>query len=150
MWSNVIIGLLIPTGIIIYLFKKSQKLTLLLYPLGVTIAVGGCDWGDGYFWDVSPLNTQNPSLSSFPFNIGYFPLLATSFGYTKEKKITKTPLLIFIFTIITTLLELSAVLSGKVVYAHGWNIYFTFGIYIAGFIGTTCYINALKKYGILE
>ncbi|MGI8313874.1 CBO0543 family protein [Halobacillus mangrovi] len=150
MWINVLCGLLIPTVIIGYLFKKKPPLITLLYPIGVATGFVGSDWGFGFFWAVSPVFDHNPSLSAFPYKIGYFPLLACLFGYIKVKEIVKIPLLIFLFTIITTLLELLAVWSGKILYSNGWNIFWTFVIYLVGFIGVSFYIKVLKKYKILR
>ncbi|KHE67702.1 hypothetical protein [Halobacillus sp. BBL2006] len=149
MWSNLLIGLLIPGVIIGYLFRKKPALVILMYPLGVAIGFVGSDWGFELFWKVSPTYENNSSISAFPYKIGYFPLLTSLFGYIRTKEIIKTPLLIFLFTISTTFLEFLAVWSGKIHYFNGWNIFLTFFIYLAGFIGAFFYIKMLKKYKIL-
>ncbi|ARI77916.1 hypothetical protein HM131_14130 [Halobacillus mangrovi] len=150
MWINVLCGLLLPGIIIGYLFKKNPPLITLMYPIGVAIAFVGSDWGFGFFWDVSPTFEHNPSLSAFPYKIGYFPLLSCLFGYIKVKEIVKTPLLIFLFSFITTFMELLAVWSGKILYSNGWNIFWTFVTYLAGFIVAFLYIKILKKYKVLR
>ncbi|UOQ45899.1 hypothetical protein MUN89_08255 [Halobacillus salinarum] len=149
MWINLLVGFLLPGIIIVYLFLKNPKLITLMYPVGVATAFVGSDWGFGFFWNVTPTFEHNPSLSAFSYKIGYFPLLSCLFGYIKVKELVNTAFLILFFTIITTFMELLAVWSGKVLYSNGWNIFWTFVIYFAGFIGAFFYLQLLKKYKIL-
>ncbi|GGF15158.1 hypothetical protein GCM10010954_12220 [Halobacillus andaensis] len=150
MWINILIGLVLPGAIIGYLFKKNPVVITLMYPVGVTFAVIFNFGGFGLFWDVSPTYEHNPSLSALPFIIGYFPLWSCLFGFIKIKEIVNPFLLTLLFTIITTILELWAVWLGKILYLNGWNFFWTFVIYLAGFIGVIFYIKLLKKYKILR
>jgi len=150
MLSNILIGLVIPGVLIIYLFKKKPVIITLMYPLGIAIAFISNDWGFKLFWEVSPTHENNPSLTAFPYNIGFFPLLSSLFGYIRVKDVIKPHLLIFLFTTISTFMEFVAVWSGKITYYHGWNIFFTLFVYLMGFIGSSFYIKILRNYNVLN
>lgn len=149
MLINIFLGLIIPCVILIYLFRKKPAIIALMYPLGIAIAFISNDWGFRLFWEVAPTYENNPSLSTFPFNIGYFPMLSSLFGYIKLKNSFNPHLLILLFTTSSTSLEFIAICSGKISYLNGWNICFTFFVYLIGFFVASSYINILKKYKVL-
>ncbi|WP_082234960.1 hypothetical protein [Halobacillus massiliensis] len=145
---NIIFGAIIPWIIIFFFFKKYPEIVMLIFPLGISIAYLANEWGFYLFWVIEPIY-KNPTLSIFPANAGYFPLLAISFSYFKIKHKTNNTLLILIYTIATTSFEYLMVLFGKVVYLGGWNIFLTSLIYLTSFIITSLYINTLYKYRII-
>ncbi|QHE50740.1 hypothetical protein [Pontibacillus sp. HMF3514] len=147
MLTNVIIGMLIPWIFCIFLFIKASKIVILMFPLGISIAFMANDWGYNLFWVVTPTH-ENPSLSAMPFSIGYFPLLTCAFTYIKIRYNVGSIFLIVLFTITTTSFEFFAVSIGKVNYYGGWNIGFTFLIYLAGFIVCALYMKVLYRYRI--
>ncbi|WP_028784308.1 hypothetical protein [Thalassobacillus devorans] len=145
MWMNVLLGLLIPWGILIYLFMKSPLLVILMYPLGVTIAFVANDWGFDLVWEVKPIY-NNPSLSAIPISLGYFPMVTSIFAYVREKTLIDIWTLILSFSLLTTFIEFLVLWSGKIHYYNGWNILWTYVTYLAGFIVVHVYVNILKKY----
>lgn len=147
MWINVLLGLLIPWVILIYFYKKSPLLVILMYPLGVTISFVANDWGFLLFWEVEPVY-NNPSLSAIPISVGYFPLITALFAYIREKKAIDTWKLILLFSILTTFIELLVLWSGKIHYYNGWNILWTYFTYLAGFVVVNVYIKVLKKHHV--
>lgn len=148
MFTNIVVGMIIPWLICFYLFVRTPKLVILMFPLGISIAFFANDWGFDIFWEVMP-DHENPSLSSIPYNIGYFPLLTISYSYFHiVYKTNHTPLVVF-FTIVTTLIEWVGVLSGKVHYFGGWLIFYTSFTYLAGFLICVGYIKLLYRYKIL-
>ncbi|GGC96548.1 hypothetical protein GCM10007216_29130 [Thalassobacillus devorans] len=147
MWSNLIFGLVIPLFILFFLYKRNPALVLLMYPLGVTIAYTANDWGFDLFWDVEP-DHENPSLSAIPPSLGYFPMITALFAFTRKKYHVHILWHVFIYASVATLIEGMMVLTGKVHYYHGWNILFTFLIYISGFITVAIYVHVLRKYHI--
>ncbi|WP_227396812.1 hypothetical protein [Jeotgalibacillus aurantiacus] len=149
MLTNVLIGLVLPGILTLYLFKQNPKIIILMYPLGIAIAFTSNDWGSGLYWTVSPVYEKNGSLSAFPYNVGYFPFIASLFGYLNIKNLINSHWLILLFSITFTSLELMAVFLDKISYHNGWNIFFTFFVYLVGYTGAHLYMIILKKYKVL-
>lgn len=120
-----------------------------MYTLGVSIAFVANDWGFNIFWKVNPEH-DNPSLPAMPFNLGYFPLLTSTFALIKEAQIVNNKVLILLYSLIFTVLEYVALYIGKVEYYNGWIIIYSFFIYLSGFIVCYGYIRLLKRYQIIE
>ncbi|UOQ42810.1 hypothetical protein MUN89_12635 [Halobacillus salinarum] len=146
---NIVVGLVIPWILSIWLALRSPIIVILIFPLGITIAYLANDWGFELFWTVSP-TLKNPSLSILPYNIGYFPFIATLFAFIKLKRKYKNLSLIVWFTAITTLLEWFAVYIDKVNYLNGWNHLLTLLVYLTGFVATSLYLELLTKYKVLS
>ncbi|MBM7552374.1 hypothetical protein [Thalassobacillus pellis] len=145
---NILCGTIIPLIILFMFFKKYPELVILIYPVGISIAFLANDWGADLFWQVMPKH-ENPSLSMMPYNIGYFPLMAVAFSYIKVKKSIKSGILILSFAITTTFIEFLGLTVGKIQYYNNWNIFYTFFIYLSGFIAASIYVNLLWRYKII-
>ncbi|MFQ3543099.1 hypothetical protein Q7A53_03365 [Halobacillus rhizosphaerae] len=148
MLLNIILGILIPWILCILLIQRAPIVVFVMFPIGISIAFLANDWGFDLFWLVSPTLT-NPSLSALPYNVGYFPFLASLFAYFKVKQGRNSTLLVTIFSIITTSIEGCALIIGKVHYLNGWNILYTFLVYVTGFTIASLYLHLLTNYKIL-
>ncbi|ASF39795.1 hypothetical protein CEH05_11865 [Halobacillus halophilus] len=149
MLTNVLLGFILPFSINIIIFLRKPRITILMYTLGVSIAFVANDWGFNIFWKVNPEH-DNPSLPAMPFNLGYFPLLTSTFALIKEAQIVNNKVLILLYSLIFTVLEYVALYIGKVEYYNGWIIIYSFFIYLSGFIVCYGYIRLLKRYQIIE
>ncbi|MGP4074292.1 hypothetical protein [Halobacillus sp. K22] len=146
---NVLFGFILPFSINMLIFLRRPVLVILMYPLGVSIAFLANDWGYDLFWKVNPTH-ENPSLPALPFNIGYFPLITSSFALINETRVVNYKALILLSSLIFSVLEYTAVSLGKIDYYNGWNIIYSFFIYLAGFIVCYGYIGLLKRYRLIE
>ncbi|MFD6511446.1 CBO0543 family protein, partial [Bacillus sp. NPDC060175] len=100
------------------------------------------------FWRIAPFLSQK-TLSSLPFNIGLYPILASYLIFFIKK--TKRPyLMVFFISLFTTILEMTLVLSGKIVYDNGWNIIWTFFSYIIPYMWVYWYYLYLRKLQVIS
>ncbi|MFB4165787.1 hypothetical protein ACE1TI_18810 [Alteribacillus sp. JSM 102045] len=104
---NILIGMVIPWICLIFLFKKTAKVMLITFPLGISIAFLANDWGEDIFWGITPYIEKNPSLATLPINIGYFPLLACLLAYVQTKKVSNDNILIVLFSFSATFIAVS-------------------------------------------
>ncbi|EEK70321.1 hypothetical protein bcere0007_52430 [Bacillus mycoides] len=58
--------------------------------------------------------------------------------------------MVFFISLFTTLLEMTLVLSGKVVYGNGWNIVWTFFFYIIPNMWVYWYYLYLRKLQVIS
>ena len=65
-------------------------------------------------------------LSFLPNNLGVFPVIACLYVYSARKSNLNIFLLLILFSLRKTGLEMILVLFGKVSYGHGWNAFWTF------------------------
>ncbi len=126
---NILMGFVMPWFFGIILFKKQKKL-LRIVPFVCVISTLVCIWGDYYkFWIVKPKIKRKQYLTTMPYNLGLYPILSV----VMVNRINKTKqglLLVFIFTLFTTIAEYGMVLLKKVTYKNGWNILKTYISYL--------------------
>ncbi len=126
---NVIIGWIIPWSIGSFFLRKDSAVVLHIAPVASVIAFTFNE--AGYYmkwWSVTP--TGLGVLAFLPYNLGIFAVIPCLFIYTVRKSSLNPLLLLLISSLCKTLLELCVVLGGKVSYAHGWNLGWTFVSYL--------------------
>lgn len=144
MLENIVIALIIPWVLILILYFKDRKVLLTIAPFQSSIAYTINAFGFYFgFWDLYPFGHRE--IVHVPFDIGIYPMLsAWMVHYIKCKKMS--PLIwIFIFTILTTVIESAGVIMGRIVYRKGWNIGWTFISYLIPYILNYVYYVQLKK-----
>ncbi|WP_251529870.1 CBO0543 family protein [Metabacillus litoralis] len=147
---NILIGLVLPwTVAIFHLYKKERTIIPLIGSFFSVIAFIVNEFGFYCgFWRIAPFFDQK-TLSALPFNLGMYPILASYLIYFIKK--TKKPyLMTFFISIFTTFLELTLVLSEKVIYSNGWNIIWTFFSYLIPYIWLYWYYLYLKKLQVMS
>lgn len=131
---NTFLAFVLPWTIgILHLYRKDKMLIPLFGPLFTVMAFFINEIGFYFeFWKVAPFPKQK-TLSVLPFNIGLYPILASYLIYFIRRH-GNPYLIIFLMTLFTTTLEWIYVLSGRVVYGNGWNLFFTFISYLIPYI----------------
>jgi len=134
MTLNIVIGFIIPWIFGVTLYFKDRKTVLIIAPfssiLGYTVNEFCFHLN---FWRLVPVNI-NDDLTSMSVNLGLYPILGCYLIYYISKKHVNPYLIIFIFTIVTTILEYLGVLFDLVSYGNGWNIGFTFLSYLIPYL----------------
>jgi hypothetical protein len=150
MVTNIVLGFIIPWIFGIYLYKKNKKIILLISPFASVTAFLSNLFGFYFgFWHVTPI-LKEETLTVLPMCIGLYSVLGSYLIYfIQKKKITPT-VLILLFSVFTTLFELFFVLTGKVIYENGWNIYWTFISYLIPYIIGYWYYLALKRLHVMN
>jgi hypothetical protein len=106
-------------------------------------------WGFYFeFWDVTPI-LKDETASAIPFNLGIYPVLASFMIYLIQEKKRSPFFSIFIITLFTTFFELVTLVTGKVIYHNGWNIFWTFISYLIPYWITFVYYKILRYYAVL-
>ncbi|MEC2133475.1 hypothetical protein P9G84_32005 [Brevibacillus centrosporus] len=148
MLSNIVFGFILPWIAGGLLFKKNPKLVLTIAPFAAVIALSTNEFGLFLdFWDIMPQETE--SLNCLPLDLGVFPVLGSLFIHFVQRKKLSTWLFLFLFSSFTTVLELTYVLIGKIVYHNGWNITWTFFSYVLTYTLGFLYYILLKKHFVL-
>ncbi|MDQ0857542.1 CBO0543 family protein [Bacillus sp. V2I10] len=149
MFFNVLTAFIFPWILgIVHLYKKDKQIIHFIAPLFSVVAFVINEFGLYFdFWKISPFFDQK-TLSAMPFNLGLYPILASYLIYY-IKKTNKPYLILIIFSLSTTILELTFVLAGKVIYSNGWNIYWTFFSYLFPFMCMYYYFLYLKKVNLI-
>ena len=148
MLFNFIVGFIISWIIGFYLFKKSPKIVLIIFPITTVISHTVNALGVYLeYWHLEP--KIHDTLSYLPFDIGFYPILACLLIYFINKGINSFYSLIFI-SLSTTILEYIAYLFNKVIYANGWTIYFTFFSYLVSYTLVYFYYLLLQKYEVFS
>ena len=149
MLVNIIIAFIIPWIFGVYLYLKDRRIIILIGPfasvLAFTIDVIGFQLD---YWHIKPFY-DTEIFSALPFHWGIYPILTGYLIYFIMYKRFHRYLLITGFALITTILELIGVLTGRVVYHNGWNIFFTFGSYLLPYTLTYLYFKKLRSMKIL-
>lgn len=143
---NIIIWFIIPWISILLYKDKSILLTIMPFQSVIAYTINAFGF---YFklWDVYPF--QHKVIVAIPFDIGIYPILSAWMIYfIKQKKINPYAI-IFIFTILTTIIEGIGVMLGKIIYGKWWNIGWTFISYLIPYLLNYKYYLSLKKSGIL-
>jgi hypothetical protein len=149
MFGFIIFGFIIPWILGLWLYRKQPKLILIMAPVGVTIAFMINEPGFNYFWEIVP-KYNNASLASLPVNFGLYPVSASFMIYFVDKKSLNAYFGVLLFTSLTTGLEWIAVLQKKIIYLHGWNMWWTFGIYLLAYSIVYAYYRILKKHSSIS
>ncbi|OUS74344.1 hypothetical protein B1748_21190 [Paenibacillus sp. MY03] len=128
MLMDIILGFIIPWILGLYLIMKDLPFVFHVGSIGALISFVINDIG--YFmnwWHLTPKDYGN--LSFIPYNLGVFAVIAVLTVRIIQNG-RKSWVVIPSATLIKTLLESVYVFSGKVVYLNGWNIGFTFVLYL--------------------
>ncbi len=129
MFVNVWLGFCLPWLIGIYILRDDRSLIYTIGPAASFIAFAFNEIG--YFrqwWQVTP--EQFGVLSFLPYNLGVFPVLGCLCVFSARKSKLNIFLLLILFSLLKTGLEMILVLFGKVSYGHGWNAFWTFFSYL--------------------
>ncbi len=133
----------------LFLFRQEKKIVLIISPFGAMLAHIVNEFGIFFdLWKVTPV--KEGSMSRLPADIGVYAVLSSFMVYLMHYKKFNHYLLIIGFTLITTFLELILVLSGKVLYYKGWNIFFTFFSYLGPYFLIYFFYSYLKKLGVFD
>jgi hypothetical protein len=145
---NIIIGFLIPWILGVYFCIKEKRLFLVMYPFGCTVTYTinmlGFYFG---FWSIKPY--KYGIFTSLPLNLGVYPIIGTCFVVLLYKGIYKSYYLIFIFSLLTTVFELSMLILGRGIYGNGWNLFWTFISYLIAYISAYCFYRLARSEQIL-
>ncbi|CEH31855.1 hypothetical protein AM501_07915 [Aneurinibacillus migulanus] len=148
MLGNIFLGFVIPWIFGIWLYNKDKKTVLLIAPLGTmlayTINLFGFYFG---FWNFKPV-LKIKLLSSFPFDVGLYPVLSSYLIYFIQKEDIRPYASILIFSLATTLFEYVMLVFGKVSYGQNWNTFWTFWSYVLPYFVIYRYYIALKRLGL--
>ncbi|OES45894.1 CBO0543 family protein [Domibacillus iocasae] len=135
---------------VLHLQLKDKKLIPLIAPFASVNAflVNGLGVDLG-FWHVYPF-TKPEILSTLPFNLGLYPVLACYMIYFIKKSSKSPYLIVFFIAFVTTLVEALFFLLGKVSYGNGWNIFWTFVSYLFPYMFGYWFYRYLKKINLIE
>ncbi|MBK5490975.1 hypothetical protein ABH963_003664 [Bacillus sp. RC55] len=150
MLFNILIAFVLPWTVgILHLYKKERRIIPLIGSFFCVVAFVVNEFGLYFgFWRIAPFLDQK-TLSALPFNIGLYPILA-SYLIFFIKKTQRPYLMVFFISLFTTLLEMTLVSSGKVVYGNGWNIIWTFFSYIIPYMWVYWYYLYLRKLQVMS
>ncbi|MFA2811957.1 CBO0543 family protein [Bacillus mycoides] len=150
MLFNILIAFVLPWTVgIFHLYKKERRIIPLIGSFCCVVAFVVNEFGFYCgFWRIAPFLDQK-TLSALPFNKGLYPILASYLIFFIKK--TKRPyLMVFFISLFTTLLEMTLVLSGEIVYGNGWNIIWTFFSYIIPYMWVYWYYLYLRKLEVMS
>lgn len=149
MLFNFIVGLCIPWVFGAILYKIDKAALLLAAPIDSAIAflVNTIGFHFG-LWNLYPWEVGR--VVDVFFDIGLYPINASYMLYFIRKGNKPPLLIIFIFTIVTTLEEYTGVILGRVVYGDGWNIGYTICAYLIPYIICYEFYKLLKDNGYVR
>jgi len=146
--SNIIFGFIVPWIFGTWLFSKNKKLVFVIFPFSSIISYTVNSFGFHIdFWKVQPIDLG--TLSMLPFNLGLYGLFGCFLIYIIQKTQVNKYVIIFTFSLITTIIELIGVMIGKVAYSNGWNIFYTYFSYLISYAFVYWYYLLSKKFKIL-
>lgn len=146
MLFNLITGFLVPLTLTIILFKKAPEIVLVIFPLACILSHTINSLGVFFnYWKLIP--DYPGCISYLLFNIGLYGFLSSLMIFLISNN-KNTHLTIFLFALITTLIELVGVQIGKVIYANGWNIIWTFISYFIPYLLIYWYYRLLHRYRV--
>ncbi|MBM7646376.1 hypothetical protein JOD45_002604 [Scopulibacillus daqui] len=148
MLSNILIGFIVPWIFGVWLYLINPKAVLTIAPFMSVIAYTVNQWGFYVeFWDLMPV-LKDKTASAVPFNLGIYPVLSSLMIHFVHTRKSNPYLWIFIAALFTTFLELTLLISGKIVYHNGWNIFWTFISYLLPYWFVYLYYKVLKHHGV--
>ncbi|MDF2714992.1 MAG: hypothetical protein K0R28_1917 [Paenibacillus sp.] len=126
---NITLGFIIPWLFGIYLLKNDMETILSISPFASLAAFAFNEIGlHIQWWEHVP--THWGPLSTFPSNVGIFPVTACFMIHFIKRNRKKHFVIIALFTIFLTALEGLLLVFDRVTYYNGWNIGWTFSSYL--------------------
>ena len=149
MFFNIVAGFIIP-WIIAKVVLPNQEIILFIAPISSVIAFAINNIGCYFFWDLRPVFSRQQGLSSLPIDLGLFPVGGCFLIYLIAIFQINSFIMILLFSIFTTVVELIAVKFNKVIYRNGWNGYLTFLSYLIAYMLVYGYylILILNQYNV--
>ncbi len=150
MLLNILCGFLIPWFFGMWLYFKNSKVVLTIAPFSAATSFVVNIWGTyNNFWLFTPI-LEPKTASILPADIGLFPVVACFNIHFIQKNNSHPFLLILMFSIGLTLIEMGIFYLGKVSYFNGWNFIWTFISYLIPALITYSYFCLLKTKGVLD
>lgn len=141
---NIILGFIIPWIFGVALYLKDKKILLTIAPFSSILAYTVNEFCFHLnFWRLIPVYIDD-DYTAISVNLGLYPILGGYLIYYVSKKYINSYLVIFIFTLATTVVEYLAFLFKLVTYGNGWNIGFTFISYLIPYLLIYWYYLKLK------
>ncbi|MGO4699486.1 CBO0543 family protein [Paenibacillus sp. 2TAB26] len=154
MLYNIIFGFIIPWVLASFIVRKQPILFIVISPVTAVISMIintiGIYFG---FWDFKPIFEKNETISALPMDLGLYAVLGSLLIYNLSKRTFRLHPVIFIliFSLLTTVLEYTALLFGFVMYGNGWNIGWTFISYLIAYLCvTTAWIIAKEHIEVVK
>lgn len=144
MLFNIIVGFVIPwiSGVVFYF--KDRKVLFIIAPFQSAIAYTVNSIGVFYgFWSIYP--HEYGKFSTVPYDLGVYPILAVYLIHLIDKTKINHYLLIVIVTALTTILEWLGIMTGRILYSNGWNLFLTFISYLIPYLLNYQFYLRLKK-----
>ncbi|KAB2951533.1 hypothetical protein F9B85_12060 [Heliorestis acidaminivorans] len=130
------------------MYRKDKFIVLLTAPIASAIAFLFNELGFALgFWLLYPIY-DHVSISALPFNLGFYPVVASFFGYLLIRRSMSPPWLILLFPTALTVGETIVYYLGLVTYFNGWHMGWTFVSYLAWILIIYFYLKAI--YPLLE
>ncbi|PLS16441.1 hypothetical protein CVD28_15215 [Bacillus sp. M6-12] len=145
---SIVIGFILPCLVGVYLFIKNPKLMILFVPVGIATSFLINGIGFTYFWKLNH-TYKEMFLAAMPFNLGLFPVLGCLFVASIQYNKVNKWWAFLLFTIVTTLFELFAVIRDQVTYRNGWNIFWTGISYLVAYIIAYTYYKIARRYNLI-
>lgn len=131
MFFNILMGLIIPSFFGGWLYKKDKSILIKVGPLTSLLALLICFVGGRLkLWVLKPKLRRFQILTTLPYCIGLYPVLASYFIYFTKKLPYKPSEMVLMFTCLTTLGEFVCRLFKHVEYGKGWDMTKTFVSYL--------------------
>lgn len=150
MLYNVIFAFAIPLILLIWLYKKNDRIVLTITPVFSVVSFIINHWGvgTGHWWIIPVFDDK--SLSSVPYNIGIYPALSSFLAYLIHVNKRNSFFWVIAFTTATTGLEMINLQLGRLFYGNGWNVLWTFISYLIPYSLTSLYYRFLKNKGLFD
>lgn len=144
MWTNVLLGLIVPWVIAAFFIKNNQLILATIYPF-VSMLAFTFDilFVNLSFYEVEP-GLEHGLVVSIPFNLGIFPV-AGFLLLVLIHRFKRDFLIILLAAAFMTVLEWIGVAANNVHYHHGWNIGWTYLSYFAFMWMTNGYDKWLSR-----
>lgn len=147
---TLIIGFLIPFTIGIFIYLKDFRVIMLIAPIACAVAFILNTLGIvlGYF---SPtVDNINPYLITGITNVGLFSLEPCILIFAVRHSKIKPIYLLLLITIFSLLIDLALLSTNFLIYENGWNIIYSFIMFLISFLIVYLYYLLLKKLNIFE
>lgn len=132
--ANFLVGFVTPWIFGWFLYRKDPLVIITIGPTAALIAAVFDAIGLYFeFWDFTPVIEQLEIISTIPIELGFDFVLGCYAIYFIRMRIISPIVILFVFSLATTGLEWIAVLIGKVVYANGWHMGWTFISYFVAY-----------------
>ncbi|MNB76956.1 hypothetical protein D3C75_236300 [compost metagenome] len=138
----ILAAFILPWCICIYFLKKKPLLFVIYIPIVTSIAMLMNIIGFHYdFWKIEPYD-----IAALPFDFGIYPVLGCFMINSINSKKHTIFIILFFYSLSTTLMEYGAFCIGIVEYGNGWNIGWTFVSYIVAYTGVIMYSMAINTF----